>query len=286
MRRLRPVLLGVATLVVVAASIGAVTRLQRWPAVVSPDTATPPHVDARLHAAGSPAPRVTSPAAEGTVSFSAAGWYSWALLDTGTGKIVGGGDGTSTTESMIKVWIAADYLSGVQAEGRTSLADWEDDLLSRMLRQSDDDAAEILYQARGADPVIERMITTCGLTGTTGYEGWWSLTEMSASDAARMGRCVADGRLLDVRWTAYLLGLMRTVQPDDAFGIAQALPAGTGVAVKNGWTEHPDLDEWHVNCLAVTDGWVLAVLTRYPAELGRDYGAGVCWEVAERLALR
>jgi hypothetical protein len=46
------------------------------------------------------------------VRIEASGWYSWALLDTRTGQLSGPADRTdlSTTASLIKAWIGADFL--------------------------------------------------------------------------------------------------------------------------------------------------------------------------------
>ncbi|NJC70295.1 serine hydrolase [Planosporangium thailandense] len=204
-------------------------------------------------------------------------WDSWALLNRTTGAIVtGGDDGTNSTESMIKAWIAADYLNGLHG-AQPSAADT--DLLRRMIRDSDNDAAETLYLRRGNDAVIDRLVSTCGLTDTTVHHGWWSLTQTSARDAVRMGDCIADGKATNPKWTAWLLNEMRQVEGEGNFGIVEVRP---GVAIKNGWTDWGGY--WHVNCLAVTDGWSLSVLTRYPDSLGLDHGAAVCRSVTQQLS--
>jgi hypothetical protein len=184
---------------------------------------------------------------------------------------------------MIKIWIAADYLR--------RLADAKPDQdrlgeLSRMIRDSDNSAAEDIYQTDGADAVVQRMIGVCGLTETSVSEGWWSRTEVSARDAVRLGGCVADGRAAGPEWTGWILGEMRQVRGEGRFGIIDALPANAAarIPIKNGWTVIGD--EWHVNCLAVVDRYVLAVLTRYPESLGLDYGAGICRSVTTQLRPR
>ncbi|WP_018353226.1 serine hydrolase [Longispora albida] len=204
------------------------------------------------------------------------GWASWSLLDLTTGAQAGSPDSaeeTNNTESMIKAWIAADYLAG--AEGRPLTAD-EKTMIQNMIWYSDDDAAEVLYQARGADAVIDRLAGECGLTGTYLEHDWWSYTQITAADAAKMMGCVL-GR------SAYLDELLRTVDPSGRFGIPEALPAGTEVAVKNGWTLQSSDGQWRVNCLASWDHWALAVLTQYPAAYGQDYGAGICRSVTSQL---
>ena len=55
------------------------------------------------------------------------------------------------------------------------------------------------------------------------------------------------------------------------------------MAIKNGWTYIYADGLWHVNCLAVADGWVLAVMLRYPIDRGLVFGADVCGHVARQL---
>ncbi|SEF37559.1 Beta-lactamase enzyme family protein [Amycolatopsis pretoriensis] len=230
------------------------------------------------HVAPAPAPVVPGPE-RAEVTVDVRGEWSWALRELGTGAVVGAGTLRNTTESMIKVWLAADYLAS-----RDSRVSAEDEArVTRMIRSSDDRAAQTLYLRLGGDASIVRMIRTCGLRETRVHPGWWSKTTMSAADASLLGRCVAGGPGLSPRWRDALLGLMRSVDPGDAFGIPDA-PAFAGLrpAVKNGWTRHGDW--WAVNCLAIWDRWVLAVMVHYPEQGdGHRYGAAVCESVAQQL---
>jgi hypothetical protein len=220
----------------------------------------------------------------GPVTLRTEGFASWALLNRATGAITGSPDAataTNATESMIKVWIAADYLRLLGGQQPTSARLAE---LSTMIHDSDNDAAEDVYETDGYDDVVHRMVNVCGLAGTEVVSGWWSMTEMTAADAVRLGRCVADGRAAGPQWTDWVLGEMRQVRGEGRFGIVDALPAEAAAttAIKNGWLVDDDGD-WHVNCLAIVDGSVLAVLTRYPGDLGMAYGAGTCRDVAAQL---
>jgi hypothetical protein len=236
-----------------------------------------------LGIAGQAAPPLLAPA---RVSVSMQGFYAWGLLDRKTGRIAGSANvagATNSTESMIKIWIASDYLRGFTAaepdQGRL-------DELSRMIRDSDDTAAEDIYQTDGANAVVQRMATVCGLTETSIVDGWWSRTEISARDAVRLGACLTDGRAAGPKWTSWVLGEMRQVRGEGRFGIVDALPAEAAnrIPIKNGWTVVGN--EWRVNCMAVVDRYVLAVLTRYPEGLGLDYGADICRSVTTQLRPR
>ncbi|MEV6971425.1 serine hydrolase [Hamadaea sp. NPDC051192] len=261
-------------------------------------------------AAPSPAPATTSSsAAAGSTSASAAEktvtpvvrvqtdedtWYAWQWVNLTTGATYGSADAakqTNNTESMIKAWIGADYLAGLEASGQP-LSDADNALITKMIKKSDNAAAQTLYLRRGGDQVIQRAIDECGLTGTAITESWWSKTQITALDATRMMREIltrAETSEL-VRWLVD--DLMRNVDDDNAFGIAQALAETdpqADPAVKNGWTDHANTGLWNLNCLAewtstgTGDHIVLAILTRYPLGYGQAYGEKVCREVTSQL---
>lgn len=216
-------------------------------------------------------------------------WASWAILhlDTDTDALFAGGEpGTSTTESMIKVGIAADYLAGLQQHNPPREPNArETRQLTAMIVDSDNDAAEQLYRARGRDAVLQRLIAKCGLRETRSKPGWWSETQMTAADAARLGACITEGKIVSPAWVAWILERMREVRGEGRFGFVETRPYDRGrpLAIKNGWTLRDD-GLWHVSCLAIADWWAMAALVRYPAGLGLDYGALICSEVAAALA--
>jgi hypothetical protein len=255
-----------------------------------PPTAPPPRRRAPLTLAARP------------VSVDVDGFYSWALLDRKSGKISGSKNLTATnsTESMIKVWIVSDYLRRVAAKGSRPSSERLRQA-STAIRDSNDNSAQSLYEAGGGNSVIRRLISICDLDDTSVYSGWWSRTQISARDAVRMGACIADGRAAGPQWTSWVLNEMRLVRGSTAksdqhatsgggrWGIIDGLPKeiiARGVGIKNGWTAIGADGKWHVNCLAVGDTWVLAVLMRYPVKLGLPYGADVCKSVAEQLVVR
>lgn len=222
-----------------------------------------------------------------TVDIDLDGWYSWALLDTRTEEISGSDNRaeTSTTASLIKAWTGADFLRRTAEDGRepseARLAQ-----VRVMIRDSDNAAAESLYTANGRTASIERLISVCELTDSSpDGDGGWSRTQLSAQDTARMGACIADGRAAGPEWTDWLLDEMRAVRGTGDFGIRKAFPAADRkeIAIKNGWVDRVAEQEYHVNCLAIGDGWTLGVMVRYAINRGHLPGAQVCQRVAEQL---
>lgn len=221
-------------------------------------------------------------------------WYAWQWVNLTTGATHGSANAakqTNNTESMIKAWIGADYVAAIEAKGE-SLSASDETLLTKMIKNSDDAAAQTLYLRRGGDEVIQRAIDECGLTGTEVTEGWWSKTQITALDATRLMRAILT-RAETSPLTAWLVDdLMRDVADDNAFGIAEVLAETdpqANPAVKNGWTAHATTGLWNLNCLAEWtstgsgDHIVLAVLTRYPVDLGQAYGEKLCRDVTQQL---
>lgn len=271
-----------AVLVVGPAAVDPEERRTRavQPALTSPAAeplaAPEPEVD-EFEMAGRAARRITD---------RTSSWASYTLLDRETGRRIGDDRSAEPTnsESTVKIWLAADLL----ATRGGSLSAYETSLVTSMIRVSDDDAAAVIWRSLGADASIGKMIATCRLTDTTVYPGWWSLTQISSRDLAKLGSCLVPGpgKFLSAKVGAPLTHLMRTVAKSDAFGIPQARLGGP-VAVKNGWTEHGGTGLWNVNCLGLYGPdlrWSLAVTIRYPIDRGLGYGATICRRVAATTA--
>ncbi|MEQ4303727.1 serine hydrolase [Plantactinospora sp. B6F1] len=237
-----------------------------------------------------PTPSPTLPAlsvAPAKVKINKDGWWNWALMDTRTGEISGSAnmDETNPTASMIKAWIGADFLRRATEKGETP-SDTRMNQVSIMIRDSDNNAAQTLYERNGGTASIKRLISICDLTDSSpSADGGWSRTALSARDTARMGACIADGRAAGPEWTEWLLDEMRAVRGVGNFGIRKAFPAAEQktIAVKNGWVDRQREQRYTVNCLAIGDGWTMAVETRYALDLGYTYGAKICEDVARQL---
>lgn len=229
------------------------------------------------------------PLHDADVRIETADWYAWAVMDTRTGEIFGSANQTetSTTASMIKAWIGADYLRRTAEAGRqpdrTHLH-----MLTIMIRDSDNTSAESLYREIGGVASIKRLIRICELTDSRpAPNGGWSRTELSPRDTARMGACIADGRAAGPEWTEWLLDEMRAVRGIGNFGIRKAFPASVQktIAIKNGWVDRTAEQEYHVSCLAIGDGWTMSVMSRHSINAGYLPGAKVCEDVARQLRI-
>jgi hypothetical protein len=209
-------------------------------------------------------------------------WYSWALLDRTTGAILGPANMNAPNRacSMIKTWIAADYLSQVKNPSKARQADIE-----TMIRDSDSEAASDIMDELGRLKSFTRLKAACATTDFTPINSW-DMATISARDTCRMADTIADAKVCSPEWTQWLLGLMRTVRRG-TWGVRPAFPAAdqAEIAIKNGWDFTGSVATYYANSLAVHDKWAMAVLTRYPTKVSanEELGAGVAEAVARQL---
>jgi hypothetical protein len=223
------------------------------------------------------------------VSVSAAGWHSWALLDRSTGAILGPAnqDEPNRACSMIKAWVAADYLRQRTTPAEVDLAD-----LDIMIRDSDSPSTDRLMDQIGRANSFNRLRDLCGTTDFRPISSW-STTTISARDMCRVGHTIASAAVANPKWTEHVLGMMRTVRRGD-WGIREAFPATAhpSIAIKNGWDFTAETGTRHVNCLAIHEKWVMVTLTRYPIELpgyyshGEDIGTSIAQQLLDSSELR
>ncbi|WP_229398765.1 class A beta-lactamase-related serine hydrolase [Micromonospora okii] len=232
----------------------------------------------------SPTPKPL-PFADRQIDLDLDGWYGWSVLDRRTGDIFGSKNmgETSTTASLIKAWIVADYLRRADEAGQTpgsaKLAD-----ATRIIRDSDNTRAEQFYTSVGRAASIRRLISLCETTDSSvAADGGWSRTKLSPRDTARLGACIADGRAAGPKWTRWLVDEMRLVRGAGDFGIRKAFPAAEQkkIAIKNGWIDRTREQEMHINCLAIGDTWTMGVMVRYPIGMGYEYGMRNCQKITE-----
>ncbi|MGB2568752.1 hypothetical protein ACPFP2_09920 [Micromonospora citrea] len=260
----------------------------RWGEPSSPgrSTSAPSDRSDRPRATPTPSPSLEPlPFRDQQVDLDLKGWYAWSVQDTRTGEIFGSEnmDETSTTASLIKSWIVADYLRRTAEAGKTpsdaKLAD-----ATRIIRDSDNTRAEQFYNLIGRSAAIKRMVSICEMTDSSpAADGGWSRTNLSPRDTTRLGACIADGRAAGPKWTKWLINEMRLVRGAGDFGIRKAFPAAERktIAIKNGWVDRTREQEMHINCLAIGDGWTMGVMVRYPVGMGYDYGMKNCQKITE-----
>jgi hypothetical protein len=133
-----------------------------------------------------------------------------------------------TTASVIKVDILATMLYQSQRSGQSLTGAEDSQLATLMIENSDDNAAQELWDQVGANVGVGAFDQVAGLTHTTlNTQGLWGLSTTTVLDQIKVLRQVVQSQsLLTAASRQYELGLMENVEADQRWGVAFGLPAG------------------------------------------------------------
>jgi Beta-lactamase enzyme family len=194
------------------------------------------------------------------------------------------------TASIVKVQIMGAALNQAQASGQP-LPPSQAALMGPMIEASDNDAATTLLADVGGPSALARFDKAAGLAETkpstlalipgTDLPGWGLTTTTARDQVVLVARFAYPGGVLDDASRAYGLSLMEHVEADQGWGVSGGVPAGTTIALKNGWLP-VGTSGWQVDSIGWVNGhgrdYVLAVLASgNPTE---EYGIGTIETIA------
>lgn len=177
------------------------------------------------------------------------GRFAIGVTDLSTGRSASYHDKASfPTASVVKADILAAVLLNAQQENEP-LTDDQRALAAQMIQASDNDAATDLWDSVGGSSGMADLNKDLGLRHTVPSPSAWGLTTTTVADQLRLLRDLTSASSpLNAASRHYELSLMRSVEPDQAWGVTAAASPGTHPAVKNGWL--PD-DLWITNSVGV-----------------------------------
>jgi beta-lactamase class A len=215
-----------------------------------------------------------SPFSAGLVSAlnARSGIITAAVLDLNSGQeYLYRPDQEGITASIVKVEILGTLLADAQAQHR-ALSPTEQALATAMIEASDDNAATSLWNEVGGAPAVAAFDASVHMVDTTPNLAWGLTTTTAADQVTLLHELVVDHRVLSAGSADYELSLMKSVEPDQAWGVSAGVTGGAGVALKNGWL--PLNGIWTVNSIGWIDGdgrdYLIAVLT--DDDPGEGYG--------------
>jgi hypothetical protein len=194
-----------------------------------------------------------------------------------------GATGGMATGSIAKLFILETLLLQHDDDG-LPLNDTERYNATRMIENSDNDAADDLYSAVGTVDGLNDAAPRLGVHNTQPGENYlWGFTETCAADYIALLRDLIAPSALSRSSRLFALDLMSQVEDDQRWGVSAAADRGTAVRLKNGWLpSDPDGGRWLVNSVGVVTVHghevLLAVLTQH----GESFEGGI--DLVERIA--
>lgn len=246
-------------------------------AIASPSPSGQPTAGGGTTGAGMQAVEQAVKAAHGTASVAAVD------LDSGATVSYGGSGHAFVTASIAKVDILATLLLQAQDRGAGLTSD-QQALATRMIQNSDNDAASALYgeigEAAGLDAANKRF----GMTSTSGGSGlYWGLTTTTAQDQLTLLRQVfTSSSKLTAASRSYLTGLMQQVEADQRWGVSAAATGGT-TALKNGWLPRSATNLWVINSVGRVqrDGHTLLIAVVSDGNADESTGISLVQSIAK-----
>ena len=186
--------------------------------------------------------------------------------------------------STIKVGLA---MAAYERSRRTGvpLTAAELDRMADMIEWSDNTAATYFFAKIGGASGFAAYLGRIGVSGWSPYAprpsswGWSSVNPVTGRRI--LGKLWRGQAGVTSAARSRILYLMRHVVSSQRWGVGDTAPAGSSVAVKNGWVVGPD-DHWAVNStgIVVASGhtWIVAIYTR----ANSGYSAGV--DIVRRIA--
>ncbi|MEW9555196.1 serine hydrolase [Nonomuraea sp. NPDC050783] len=171
-----------------------------------------------------------------------------------------------------------DILMALLARRDGGLDEGERDLASRMIRESDNSAADALWSRVGGGGALSEFYRRIGLSRTTpGPSVYWGGTNTSPSDRLRLLKVlVKGGGGLSAKDRELVLGLMGRVLREQAWGVSAAARDGDRVALKNGWTPRPFIhNTWAVTSYGRVTGRGRDLLLSVQTDQQPGEGAGI-----------
>jgi Beta-lactamase enzyme family len=188
-----------------------------------------------------------------------AGSVSIAALNTVTGaKYSGGSASDMWTASCYKLLVLETLLLQRQQSGGLGAAELAE--ATRMIENSDNVAGYALFEAVGGNVALNDALTEFGMTHTVPGASDPTFTRTSASDyLVLLENLVSGSSPLTPASRSLALGLMRSVEADQRWGVGVVSDPGSDFANKNGWlsvdnTNGPgeeDNDLWIVNSAGI-----------------------------------
>jgi len=170
--------------------------------------------------------------------------------------------------SVMKVTILSALL--MKVGGPSNLTAAQKSLASLMITQSDNNAAQTLWNEEGI-PAVSNFLTKAGMSETEiSGTGAWGLTLITAHDELRLLQVLTDSTVLSSASRAYVLTLMSEVISSQRWGISSGAPSVEKLHIKNGWLNYPGAGDWNINSIGTFTGpknYQIVILTA-PSSLG------------------
>lgn len=191
---------------------------------------------------------------------------------------------TFTLASSAKVYILCAYLDWVERQHRAP-SGYERSEMTLMIEESDNNAAQWLYNRIGQEAGQARYLARIGITDYVGRGYDWGWARLSPADMVRILTLLQTDQILSAGDHAFALSLLGHVELG-RWGVGDTAPPGARVYMKDGWVTGPD-GRWAQNSSGIVvvggETYIISVYTAHQPRYDWSKIQHVCAEVGELL---
>lgn len=192
---------------------------------------------------------------------------------------------TFVLASTAKVFIMASYMDWVERQGRGLRSD-EIASLTRMIENSNNDDAQLLYDRVGYDDGQRQFLKKIGITDYVSCDAGWGCAQLAPTDAIRILTLLQQGKILNDSDRKLAFNLMGNIEDDMQWGVGDTAPKGATYYMKDGWLQYPD-DPWDLNSIGIVvagkETYIISVYSRNNPSFDWTKVQHVCGTVAQLL---
>ncbi len=191
---------------------------------------------------------------------------------------------TFTLASSAKVYILCAYLDSIERQRRAP-SGYERSEMTLMIEESDNNAAQWLYNRIGQAAGQAGYLSSIGVTDYVGRGYDWGWARLSPADMVRILTLLQTGQILSAADRAFALSLLGHVELG-RWGVGDTAPPGARIYMKDGWVTGPD-GRWAQNSsgIVVVGGETYIISVYAQNQPGEDWSKvdHVCALVANAL---
>lgn len=186
------------------------------------------------------------------------------------------GSDTFATASIVKYSILVEALRQCQERSET-LDGYNLEEATIMIQQSDNAAAEYLWNQVGGTSMMQNLFDTLNMKNTEAMPSW-GVTKTTALDQLEILKQLTSlSTTLNASSIAQMNTILDGVEADQHWGVSSSVPANTTIRLKNGWlddsstgNEYANTSSWTVNSIGNVDSLYLIAILSEGNPVGSD----------------
>jgi hypothetical protein len=190
--------------------------------------------------------------------------------------------------NSVKVPILLAFLTMTEQQDRRPSAH-EMDLLTKLIKNADDEAGEELYGEIGWGIGLKEYLDQIGITGLEPDNCEWTYSFVKPLAMVQLLTLLYEGKVLTQQDRALAFSLLENIEPAQQIGVGDTRPQGAAVAMKDGWVVGTD-NRWAMNTSGIvrvgSETYIISVYSAHLNSLqeGQAIARQVCQEVASLLS--